>query len=1112
MAYINTFRYLGLYETSYKSYIPNFNQLSAFNNIISAYSKTTNPTEEDVVNHIDDLLKFLNYSDFIKHAAQTQQRQSSHADIEIVVQTTQVIIEVKKPSNTNEMPSPQSILSKALYECIWYYFNRKDLVETYSIKHLVITDGFNYYFIKPASIAKLKLIENLCVKYKNKKLSLPGTSSLYQSIARIIKDNNYENQIIWTHISIQGNLEYLYKLLHRNFLLREYVASDNNILNNSFYNGLLEIIGLEQDKNCLLVQSKSKNSLVYGIMESGIGFDDALRLASTWINRLLFLKLFEQQLISFNRDNTYSFLNYLKTFSDYQILFFNVLGTEYNLRNSYVSSYSKVPFLNSSLFEQIDLEYKCNILFLDSLNLNVGNIPLSQYIIKFLNKYNFVSNISTQNTDINPSILGLIFEKIDGYSDGAVFTPAYITEYMTKETIDKLVINRVNQYFVPQGKEPCNDIEEVKFLLDACIHQKNVKSFVNNLFDTLRICDPAVGSGHFLVSALNYLLYLKFYLGLISIPNISLDIQNDCLIVYEFKDNDYKQFKYDRKNQDSLNTQKVLFTEKSKIIRKNLFGVDINPTSVNICKLRLWIELLKNCYYLNQTDMEILPNLDINVLCGNSLISSFKYQIGRSPSINSVNIFGGLSNSVYVSEPNQLNKDLSDYRILVDKFWNARTKDYKKDIRKQIDKIKSRLNPYDLFNENYEQNQIFNNGINWGIDFPEVIESKTGVFLGFDAVITNPPYGVSLDKKFSIISSIFGKCPDKEIYYYFIKLALKLINKDGFISLIIPNTWLFNFYAKEFRKDLLENYNIVKLLDCSEFNIFDEVQVRNSIFIINNQKTSTVSYKFCRTKDDISSIKFLSCTKDELLKWNQNWTLFFKLPQNIKTLINKILASRCATLIEKFPIVSQGLIAYDKYQGTPPDVIKNRSYHHSNSNNGEYKPFLSGESILRYKLNYCNNLFIDYDINKIANPRKPDYFKGRRLLIREITNPRIYATFTCDEYYNDPAIIIVKDHDADIDLYTLLALINSKLYTFFHFNFSPKSSKGLFPKLLVNDIKNLPIPKIDSNIDNTLKGLVSNQMESYSNDVDSQIDKIIYKLFNLNEEDISIIEDFISAK
>ena len=237
---------------------------------------------------------------------------------------------------------------------------------------------------------------------------------------------------------------------------------------------------------------------------------------------------------------------------------------------------------------------------------------------------------------------------------------------------------------------------------------------------------------------------------MISIPNISLDIQNDCLIVYEFKDNDYKQFKYDRKNQDSLNTQKVLFTEKSKIIRKNLFGVDINPTSVNICKLRLWIELLKNCYYLNQTDMEILPNLDINVLCGNSLISSFKYQIGRSPSINSVNIFGGLSNSVYVSEPNQLNKDLSDYRILVDKFWNARTKDYKQDIRKQIDKIKSRLNPYDLFNENYEQNQIFNNGINWGIDFPEVIESKTGVFLGFDAVITNPPYGVSLDKKFLV--------------------------------------------------------------------------------------------------------------------------------------------------------------------------------------------------------------------------------------------------------------------------------------------------------------------------------------------------------------------------
>ena len=1014
MAYKTVFRYLGLYEKSYRSYTPNINELSSFKDIINIYSNTTNQTEEDVVSHIDTLLKFLNYSDFIKHDAQTQHRQSSHADIEIVQNTTQVIIEVKKPSNINEMPSPESILSKALYECIWYYFNRKDSVETYEIKHLVITNGIDYYFIKPASIAQLSQIEKLCYKYKNNKLSLPNTAKLYRSIEKILKDNDYENKIVWTHISIQDNLEYLYKLLHRNFLLREFVASDNNLLNNSFYKGLLDIIGLEQNDKSLLVQAKSKNSLVYGIMQSDIEFDDALRLASTWINRLLFLKLFEQQLISFNNDdNSYSFLNRLKRFSDYHHLFFNVLGTEYNSRNTYVSSYSKVPFLNSSLFEQIDLEYKCSISFLDSLDLNIGSIPLSEYIIQFLNKYNFVSNISTENTDINPSVLGLIFEKINGYSDGAVFTPAYITEYMTKETIDKLVINRVNQYFVSKGKEPCNDIDEIKFLLDSCIHIKEDKAKINEIFDTLRICDPAVGSGHFLVSALNYILYLKFYLGLISIPNITLDIQNDCLIVYEFKNNDYKQFKYNRNNQDSLNTQKALFTEKSKIIRKNLFGVDINPTSVNICKLRLWIELLKNCYYINQTDMEILPNLDINVLCGNSLISSFKYKTGLPPSIDFVNIYGGVSTSIYMYNPEQLNKDLLDYRTLVDKFWNARTKDYKKDIRKQINKIKDKLNPYDLINkDNYERNLIFSNGINWGIDFPEVVESKTGVFLGFDAVITNPPYiriqNLSNEEKDYYEEHYQVAKGSYELANLFVELASKIVNDKSNTCFIMPHKFMNTANGFTLRKSLengsLDSFTVSKLVHFGANQIFNDVTTYTCIISFDKLNNKSLKYnkipfikssgsydnkvKQITTKMyDISS--FSSISIDDLTNAyklygnnENNWILFnsnleYKIFEKIMNADNPTIKDIAYKFMQGIATSLDDLYFLEMTHDNGKSFDFKLNYPKSNSTQltdiekRYFKKVYRGKDVQRYKKLQTNRyVFFPYDLDKTQSPYK----------------------------------------------------------------------------------------------------------------------------------------------
>ena len=150
----------------------------------------------------------------------------------------------------------------------------------------------------------------------------------------------------------------------------------------------------------------------------------------------------------------------------------------------------------------------------------------------------------------------------------------------------------------------------------------------------------------------------------------------------------------------------------------------------------------------------------------------------------------------------------------------------------------------------------------------------------------------------------------------------------------------------------------------------------------------------------------------------------------------------------------------------------------------------------------------------IANPRLPKYFKGNRILIREITSPKIYAGFTDKESYHDPAIIVVLDNQKNI--YLLLGILNSKLATFYHFNSSPKATKGAFPKILVKDINDFPFPNITSlnkDVTEEIESLVTQILALKKVDTkadistfESQIDRLVYKLYSLTDEEIKTIE------
>ena len=891
MAEVRFYNFIGSYNKAYKSKKVDEKDFSVFiKNLRDFFAEleTVDKTNEEMLKNIFNKHLLKNYNTLLNE---------NNIDLSIKKDNkTRVIFEFKSPNNKSEMlqADNENINRKALQEAIWYFYNQDRKEISYDIINIIITDTEHLFFFNPEQFCCNKDLENICLKFKNHQVAYTDTKTLYDQIGEKIKEKNihfdyaefnliqYKTKILNNSLNDNDKrlLQYLYKALHPDFLLREYSPKDSNELNAKFYNELLYILGLkEEGKN----QKKIVASDVKGTLRDRISydlncnkFDDIINLIIVWLNRLLFLKLFESQLISFNDNNkSYAFLNFKKipNFAKLNRLFFNILGKPLDKREEH-----EIPYLNSSLFERSELESKYgNIsdleneetlpLFKGSILSKVKNYPknpkLLKYLLDFLEAYSFSSNI-TKNDDkkdiINSSVLGLIFEKLNGYKDGSFFTPAYITEYMAETSINNIVLQKYKQYKL---EDLCNSKED---LIDIINRDNSFKSreerrkFYNNLlFDNLKICDPAVGSGHFLVSILNYIVALKSELGLLSIPN-KIEIQNDSLVVYE-QDGE-TQFEYKRNNKNSLAIQKAIFDEKRKIIENCLFGVDINPNSVEICCLRLWIELLKNTYYIGNTDeMQILPNIDINIKCGNSLINRIGFEIGKPIANKELN--------------DDIKKILKDYKHYVKSYKYTEDKTNKAECIKQIKTLRiiiekryvqQLLFDTSLYNNNdnsikQEYIDVYKNSLEWAIEFPEIIDDK-GIFQGFDLIIGNPPYGVKLSEKekefyknhYECSKSIKGvQKGSTNTYVLFIERGLQLLKEHSNLFYIVPMSITSSDECVPIQNIIERTCENIKISSYQErpTQIFDSACLRVSIIELYN----TTKYNSNSTKHICKSIK-----------------------------------------------------------------------------------------------------------------------------------------------------------------------------------------------------------------------------------------------------------------
>lgn len=818
-----------------------------------------------------------------------------------------VIIEAKRPTNKADWFTPSKPNSKALQELVLYYLRERIEEKNIDIKYLIATNINEWYIIEASYFDKLFYHNKQLVKqyeeWRDGKKVTKDTGLFYNDIAKPFIDgltdeipciyfNIREHEKALRSDQKDGNkdINALFKILSPYHLLKVPFANDSNELDEKFYKELLHIIGLEEAKEGgkNIIRRKIDNRNTASLLEKAIEelkterlhkvpdlqsfgdngeeqyFNIALELCITWINRVLFLKLLEGQLINYHKgDQQYRFLNtdIIPTFSELFTLFHRVLAVDIPGRSPAIQQkYSRVPYLNSSLFEISDLEdvtIKINAIdgsetleFISSTILKEQKKKNEQlktvdYLFQFLDAYDFASEDTgdtreDNKTLINASVLGKVFEKINGYKDGSIYTPGFITMYMSRQSIRLAVLQKFND----ANGWACKDFEGLKEFIEY--QQPEARNRANAIINDLKLCDPAVGSGHFLVSALNEIIAIKSELNVLQDINgtrlkaHSIEIINDELSVF---DEDSDPFTYNPKNQQSQLVQQTLFTEKQTIIENCLFGVDINPNSVKICRLRLWIELLKNAYYKLDGNLETLPNIDINIKCGNSLLSRFALDADLSKALKSIkydiNAYRGFVNDYKNCKDREVKRGLqliidrikADFRTEIAKndplllklnkasgelhnlltqvklFEDAKTTKANK-LKQQ--KLESDINKWTAEIDEIKNNAIYKNAFEWRFEFPEVLNNN-GDFEGFDLINGNPPYIKEYDNRDAFNGLRTKECYQgkMDIWYLFGDLGLTLLKPNSYLCYIATNNWVTNAGASNFRNIVLTKSQIV---------------------------------------------------------------------------------------------------------------------------------------------------------------------------------------------------------------------------------------------------------------------------------------------------------------
>ena len=1232
---------------------PSRTEIEGFKTNLIQLIHQTNETESEEFhkNLVSDFLKKTYYdrsTDGHNHFINTKGRNDLVIhNGETAQHSVGVIIETKKPTNKTEMVTTEKLNTKALHELLLYYLRERIAQKNLEIKYLIATNIYEWFvfdaniFEKNFAVNK-KLVQQF-EDFEGGRLAGKTTDFFYREIAEPFIAA-VDNTIEFTHFDLRDydqplrndnpeddhQLIALFKLLSPEHLLKLPFANDSNSLDRKFYSELLHIIGLTETKeggkkiiqrndagkrntgslleNAIIQLDaldkihRLENPSQYGDTKEEQLFNVGLELSITWVNRILFLKLLEAQLIAYHKgDLAYSFLNFEKinNYDDLNSLFFQVLAKKHEERNEDVmDEFAKVPYLNSSLFEPNELEHNTILIsnLRDEKTLPIlsgtvlkddmgkkrkGKLNALAYFFAFLEAYDFSSEGSAaiqedHKTLINAAVLGLIFEKINGYKDGSFFTPGFITMYMCRETLRRAVVQKFND---TKGWN-CKNLDDLYDKIEN-------RTEANQIINSLKICDPAVGSGHFLVSALNELIAIKYDLKILQdrdgrrLKEYTFEVVNDELIV---TDEDGELFEYTHTHKEAQRVQETLFHEKQTLIENCLFGVDINPNSVKICRLRLWIELLKNAYYKNETELETLPNIDINIKCGNSLISRFDLEadLGQALkkgkgatsrwSIDSYRIavasYRNAQSKAEKYEMERLIRDIkSDFRSEMAKndpklqrlyklngeLANLTTqtsmfemsKKEKTNWNKKVEKLSQAVQKLEAEIADIKNNKIYENAFEWRFEFPEVLNDE-GDFVGFDAVIGNPPYIRQEEvKEFSNyfqahFSTFSGK---SDIYVYFYELAVNILGNKNSFSFITSSKFFEANYGKPLVDYLFNSVRINEIINFNDLPVFEDATAYPVILTAVKEKQEDFKFKYY----DVSNLP--SSSSNSIRGTNSSYLECTKkiFRDNDGNFINK----KTAELIAK---TFKNSLSLDAICGLPIVGVKTgfNDGFISDTNFLELKkPYVFGRDIKKYRpVLPKNEIIFPYDEsfqlvdiqgypNSLNMLEKHKDKLSKRAIIKEgiikgnrkwFEYQQVNKSVNYDEEYiiypnvslgnnfslTTGSVIDMTGFIIKSNSKFLLGILNSKLIEFL-MSIWAIGRRGGYLEYKVQYVQKIPIKKISGKGEETgIESLVTQILalkkenpEADTTALEAEIDRLVYELYDLTEEEIAIVENAV---
>lgn len=880
-------------------------------------------------------------------------------------------------------------------------------------------------------------------EYKKKYLDLKEYLESNEEFMKEAKKQNFENPENFSEgfsKKLMGQLAFLYFLQKKGWLGVTIVPKE---LSFEEYNSILDR-ALPEEKDILINTYNQKGNMFRLSSEvMNYSIQDSDKLANCFKNHPKFdgfwgtgdkkfiRKLFQRHLeIKENTGKERTF------FDDYlEELFYEALNLDRGSNQYFKKFNCKIPFLNGGLFEPYDnYDWKnTDFEIPDTLFSNQNK----DGILDIFDRYNFtISENEPYETEVavDPEMLGKVFENLldvsDRKSKGAFYTPREIVHYMCKESLINYLLNEIDEinreeveYLIQLG-EFTREYDEHLFEKDYMDYLKGeVSEFKNDwgmpekirknahkideIIKAVRVADPAIGSGAFPLGMLNEIVKVR-------------NILTQYILFDEALKNERLDIDLYRTLRNRIYNNRSLYRLKIETIENSLYGVDIEPSAVDIAKLRLWLSIVVDT---RDNDIRPLPNLDFNFMVGNSLIDEFD-----GVQLFDEKLLTKRLKETYTETTNKLfnvatsyQRDLfagteslkADIMLDLDKkhkeFFKERNTDKKKEIKNKIEELEwilitetltasgnvSKIKELEKLKQQKRKPYFL-----WKLEFAKVFQEKGG----FDIMIGNPPYIKERGNKKvfeNVNNSTLGKKYHQgkmDYWFYFLHIAMNLLQNNGIVSFITPRYWINSSGSTTLIKRIKEEMKFINIVDIGKLSVFDNVVGHHMISILTKNK----SIPICKYKLLKNTIKFINNEVNnddiqiEYLNNEEIITLKYEINFEVE---NNIKFKNCLTLNEICE-VSQGVVeASDKISQKKVKelnlgneflnkgifVLNKEEVNALNLNDSEKKMlklYLYPKNVQKYKINKNEAQYLIYSdtFNKIEILEKKEFESLKRHL------------------------------------------------------------------------------------------------------------------------------------